>query len=333
MAELNCSACESLRQEAPNLIVNGFTDSMCTSLKNDTGLVSSSGHNDCTDLNNMNDCFVGNMATEVDSYDVCDWKSFMKKFIPNLWTTLKAIICSICGIWTNIHNLWKLANRIDCIVDYMMNGASFSFGEMSSDSASYIVAGKGVSFANVSASGTAGDISLVYIGGGLARISGSLLLYTSSFTDAKSVYNYDSEGVNPAKSSSRQGNSLWNSHDQKPTGGSALMYELRIKKSQYPQVKRLYAGVGLNSDGGGYHSSFEYFNEGAYAFGQNGHCDRNNGDPANENSDRGHLVPSGYMYVQCRITWIENLSGTADGAQYTPDGFMGIRVNQDAIDC
>jgi len=333
MANVNCSSCEEIRQTAPSLIVNGIDDTMCSSLSNDTGLTPSSGHNDCTDLNNLNDCLVGNQEAEVDLYEVCDWKKFMKQFIPNLWTTLKAIICAICGIWTNIHNLWKLANRIDCIVDYMMNGASFKFGEMSSDASSYIVAGKGVSFANVGSSGTSADVSLVYIAGGLARISGSLLLYTSNFTDAKSVYNYDDEGVNPTKSSSRKGNSLWNSTNQKPTGGSALLYELRIKKSQYPQVKRLYSGLGLNSQGGGYHATYEYFNEGTYAYGQNGYCDREDGSPANNNSDRGHLVADGYMYIQCRITWIESLNASATGSQFTPDGLMGIRINQSAIDC
>lgn len=326
MANYNCSSCEDLRQTSPDLIVNGFNSTMATSMANNTGLNPSSGHDDCTDLNNMNDCLVGNQEQEVDAYEVCDWKPFMKQFIPNVWTTLKGIISAICGLWT-------LAKRIDCLVDYMMNGASFSFGEMSTDTTSYIVAGKGVSFANVDASGTASDVSVTYIAGGMAHISGSVLLYNANFTDKKSVYNYDNDGVDPTKSTSRKGNDLWNSHDTNPTGGSQLVYELRIKKSEFPQIKRFFGGIGLNEDGGGFHTAFAYFNEGVYASGQNGHCDRTNGNPANANSSRGHLVPDGWMYIQCRITWIENLSGDADGSQYTPAGFMGIRMNQDKIKC
>ena len=102
MANFNCEACDSLREVSPELLVNGFTDTMCNSLRNNTGLVPSSGHEDEEDLHNLNDCLVGNMATEVDAYDVCDWKTFMKKFIPNLWTTLKAIICAISGLWTKV---------------------------------------------------------------------------------------------------------------------------------------------------------------------------------------------------------------------------------------
>ena len=106
MAELNCTACEDLREEVPQLIVDGFDSTMCTSLKNDTGLKSSSGHNDCTDLDTMNDCLIGNMETEIDRYDTCEWKPFTKKFIDNIWTMGKAMICAICGLWTNVHSLW-----------------------------------------------------------------------------------------------------------------------------------------------------------------------------------------------------------------------------------
>lgn len=102
MANINCSSCEDIRTTAPNVIVNGIGDEECASLQNNTGLNPSADHDDFTDLNNMNDCFVGNMATEVDAYEVCDWKEFMKAFIPNLWNTLKAIICAISGLWVKI---------------------------------------------------------------------------------------------------------------------------------------------------------------------------------------------------------------------------------------
>ncbi len=107
MANTNCSACDELRQIDPNLIVNGLGDTECASLQNNTGLVPSSGNDDYEDLSNLNDCLVGNMASEVDAYDVCDWKTFMKKFIPNVWTTLKAIICAISGLW----------KKVDCNTD------------------------------------------------------------------------------------------------------------------------------------------------------------------------------------------------------------------------
>lgn len=125
MANYSCSACEDLRETSPNFVVNGITDTECASLGNDTGLSPSSGNNDCTDLNNINDCLVGNMAEEVDAYDVCDWKEFMKKFIPNVWTTIKAIICSICGIWTYIHCLYTAIGNLVSALNATTQGQSF----------------------------------------------------------------------------------------------------------------------------------------------------------------------------------------------------------------
>lgn len=130
MANISCTSCEDLRQRAPSLIVNGLDDTMVTNLKNDLGLVASDSVNDCTALNDMNDCLVGNEAEEVELYEVCDWKKFMKQFIPNLWTTLKAMIAAICGLWTNIHELWEQIMLVSYVgiltlyVDNMKTNAS-----------------------------------------------------------------------------------------------------------------------------------------------------------------------------------------------------------------
>lgn len=110
MAELNCSACNTLSEQASDFVVNGVTDTGCTNLKNNTGFSGSS--TDETELDLANDCLIGNMADEIPAYDVCDWKDYMLKLVPNLWNMLKALICTIGGIWTNITNLWT---KVDCI--------------------------------------------------------------------------------------------------------------------------------------------------------------------------------------------------------------------------
>ena len=129
---MNCEACNDLRETDPYLMVNGIGESECTSLKNDTGLVPTDGRDDCQDLNDMNDCFVGNMAREIDAESECNWKSFVKRLIGNVWTLEKAIICAICGIWTNIHALWdeiakiwaeiqRIWNKVNCIYTGVVN--------------------------------------------------------------------------------------------------------------------------------------------------------------------------------------------------------------------
>ena len=453
MANKNCNACNEIRSEVPELVANGFTEAMCTSMKNDTGLKQSVGHDDCEDLDLLNDCLVGNMKDEIEDYDQCDWKDFTKKFIDNLWTLFEAMKCAICGLWTNVHNLWTtvrsfkltksghtitltsnlgshgsvtdddttyslsksgnniiltgsdgttdsvtdsnttytlsisgnnivltpssgtantivlpmntknadgmvargnghadmvwktdadgnpawredMSGDIQCIVDYLSEGASFSFGETSEDTTSYIVAGKGVSFANVSSSGTASDVSITYIAGGVARVTGSCLLYTANFTDRIAGYNYDGNGVNPTKSASRQGNAVWNDENTKPGGQtSELMYEIRIKKSEFPQINRFFTNGALNSEGGAFHAQFVYRNEGTYAAGQHGSCNSNNGNPIHSGDSTGHLVPTGWMYIQCRVTWIDKLSVSASGAQVSPNGLIGIRINANEIEC
>lgn len=116
--KFDCGSCEDLRTSAPHFVANGFTNTECTSLKNNTGLNPSSGHDDCEDLNDMADCLVGNMEQELSAYDTCDWKPFMKKFIPNVWSTLKGIICSLCG-------LWERMGKYDCLFDRLTGEVSF----------------------------------------------------------------------------------------------------------------------------------------------------------------------------------------------------------------
>ena len=128
MAELNCAACEDLRQDAPNFVVNGIGDTEVASLKNNTGLNPSSGNDDCTDLNNMNDCLIGNMETEVDAYDVCDWKTFMKQFIPNVWSTFKGVISAICGIWERIISIEATQTDLCALIDHIISPAVLPYG-------------------------------------------------------------------------------------------------------------------------------------------------------------------------------------------------------------
>lgn len=331
MANVNCSACEELRQDAPELIVNGLTDDMCTSLQNDTGLVPSNGNDDCTDLNNLNDCLVGNMETEVDAYNTCDWKPFMKKFIPNVWTTGKGIICALCGVWTNVHNLWTNVNKLNCMISYMIEGANFSVGEEETDG-SYVVAGKGVSFYEVGETARSSDINLQYYGG-MGIFNGSFIIHTQDFQDAKATPNFDN-GSTIRTSTQRKGNSVWEQTGKPKTDGHSvgteLLYEMRIKRSEFPQLRSISAGRGQESSGGAFHTRMVIFTEGEYAHGQHGECKVSSATPANAYADSGHLVPPGYMYVQIRVSWMDMAFN--DGSQYTAKGWCGIKLNQDSID-
>ena len=323
MAELNCSACEDIRELDPNFVVNGFGDDECTSLKNDTGLAAASGHDDFTDLNLMNDCLVGVPGAEIDKFDVCDWKAYMKKLVPNLWTMIKGIICAIGGIWTFIH-------KHECQLEAMMEGIEFDVGEDSTDG-SYVVAGKGVSFLKFESGEKLSDVHMIYIGGGLARVQGTLAFSATDFTEENSgeCWCYDLDGENPTKRSNRKGNALWNNtatvtvdgeqyHPIKSMGQSGeLIFEIRIKKSEHPELKQIFAGIAAPTGGGQYQVNLSVGTEGAEMYGQNG-------------SSPKHTVPEGWIYVQARMISIGYLIATTEH-HYTPRGFMGIRLNRDTM--
>lgn len=335
----NCSACNKLQEDAPGFVLNGVTSTHCTNLKNNKGFNSGSGNNDCTDLNNANDCLIGNMADEIDAYGVCEWKTFTKNFIENLWNVLKAIICAICGLWTNIDNLWTKVNKQDCEIKYLFQGAEFKIGEEATDD-SYIVAGKGVSFL-IPADGdpNATDIYMNYIAGGLIRGIGTLAFYNNNFTDAGECWSFDS-GQTKVWGKNRQGNSNWTETGNIIEGGE-LIYEIRVNlgSKTFNTVRSLHAGIGQEWNTGGFHFITRPFTAGQWAYGQHGRCKSvNDPTPYKEGMSYGHKVEDGWIYYQLRMTWVDQLlpngaSGAADGQRFTPTYLGGIRFKRGEIEC
>ena len=123
-----CEACEDLKNLNPSLIANGFSNSNCTHLRNNEGLTGS--NDDCEDLNTLNDCLIGSKVDEVELKDICDWKDFMKGLIPNVWTVLKAVICSVCGLWDAIDSYklvkWDGENGVFRLNDQVVSPATLS---------------------------------------------------------------------------------------------------------------------------------------------------------------------------------------------------------------
>ena len=379
MADMNCTACDDLRQEVPELITDGLDATMCTSLKNNTGLKTSSGNDDCTDLNNMNDCLVGNLETEVEKYELCDWKAFAKVFINNLWTVLKAMICAICGLWEHVGDMiplnsesedglvekghgqvnkvwatdedgnpaWRDSNnealeKLQCIVDYLSNGTTFELTDAEDEDRAYIVAGKGVTF-HQPGTISAASLSIKHIAGGMAIMSGSCRFYPNNdfnepgteaypnFDDATSSLENNGYRV----SNARKHHTVWG-NPGRPAIGGELVYEVRIKKSYYPQIKEVFQGRGTEANSGAFTVHFHPFDEGSIAYGQHGWCynatSANPGAPRETGYSWGHRVPAGWIYIQCRIHWIESM-GNTDGLEYSPYGYLPMRLNMDEITC
>ena len=107
---------------------------------------------------------------------------------------------------------------------------------------------------------------------------------------------------------------------------------------QYPQIKKLYAGLGHETNGGAYRVVVYVFDEGEWAFGQHGTCRDDNGQPTTVGYDSGHKVDTGWIFVQVRVSYIDlkfniNPSDPSNWPHYTPRYFMGVRMNQDQAQC
>lgn len=118
----NCSACNDLQRNAPEFYTNGVTTNVCTSLKNNTGLNPANGNDNDTDIQDVNACLVGNMESEIKAYDVCDWKEFMKKFIPNIFNALEVLRCAVGGMWSAI-------KKLQCQMNFAFKGVSRTYSE------------------------------------------------------------------------------------------------------------------------------------------------------------------------------------------------------------
>lgn len=103
-----CPACEWLRENAPNFVLNGITEIECNYLKSDDGLIGV--NNNATDLQTMIDCLIGNHAEELQAVQLCDIKDWLAELMENLWQLKTAWACNERGQWNNI---WEIRNVIN----------------------------------------------------------------------------------------------------------------------------------------------------------------------------------------------------------------------------
>lgn len=325
MANYNCDACNELRNDAPNLIVNGLTNTECTSLKNNTGLNPSSGNDDCTDLDNMNDCLIGNLEAEVDAYDVCDWKDFTKKYIENAWTVFKGIICAICGLWTNIKKILKEIDKIWCWLEHMTkNTGGVLHAYVDDDPSKQPINGfriaQGVK-ARTGANTAPLNISII---GSTARVTGSLTFdgkMPSSYTNGASVdwldfFDGGTEVTNTAGNSSYKGNT---------PNGNFFVYEYQVDPCEYG-FKSLYAGNLFSADAGDYQ-----FRISTYAKGDEYPFDY--GLDANGNGQIYNPTDPNKVLIQVRLVNMRTWGITRNNGRITPNGITMAIPCKDSWDC
>lgn len=301
----NCKACSDLREYAPEFVTNGVTDNVFLNLENDNGLGNNEDHTDCDDLVDAVDCLVGNMDDEIEAYEICSWKDYMHKLVPNLHQTIKAVIGAICGLWNNVCRLW-------CYVNFLLNGVEIDISEKYKETdKTRVVAGRGVSFLYRSAESHTGSDVKVRSYGNMLRISGSFTFFTggTKWSDADAVGNYDDNSTlhwSVQRYARRDSSSdAYNSHKE-ISGKGYLVCEIQIWKEDYPFIKRIRQGFGKGSIANiDIDYITEWFDEGQDAYG-------------NYPDDPTHKVEDGYMYLQLRVKSWEG--GESDIKMGSPAG-------------
>ncbi len=312
----NCKACDDLRTNAPGVLVNGIDDTACNSLKNNTGFNPSTGTDSCADLEDANDCLVGNMEEEVDAYDVCDWKEFMKKFIPNVYTVLKGIICWVCGVWAAIENL-------RCQIEYLFKGVSKTYTEDD------FLPGIGVT---LQSGATVAAAPTLRIRGNTVHAQGSLTIKTQGTVSGYNMLNYwGNLGLRQVDAGDNPGMRIDGSNANPNTpgvintpDGNYRIAILPIKKSEIPTVGRIRTGVGMFNNAACGLVTMQCRDESEEYSGYWGYGTAGSG-----------TVPAGYYYIVISlsnlITW--GRTGKDGDAEVTFDVFTQCEINNEKIDC
>lgn len=117
MSKIQCDSCTDLRENAPEFVAYGVTDTVAESLRNNTGLNPNLTvlHENCEDLSDVVDCLIGRMKP--DDLNTCDVPDFLGNFTGNLYETLKAMNASDCGLWEKVKKLDEMLELLQAIKD------------------------------------------------------------------------------------------------------------------------------------------------------------------------------------------------------------------------
>lgn len=222
MADIDCTACQQLRDSAPDFSVNGVTDKVCNYLKNNTGLGGQSDN--CTDLALANDCLIGQMRKELAAYDTCDWQTFMKKYIGNDHTMNAAENCAICAIDDNLKEIW-------CWLEHLTT-ATKSYSIRAYDDEGHAINGFRIADGVEMRRDSELDVPIhITAKGSIANVSGSLRFngnMPTEYTNGQEVpWNYLQHGCGAL--TTKDGNT-WGANGV--CSNTPLIWEIQFKKCQ-----------------------------------------------------------------------------------------------------
>lgn len=244
----------------------------------------------------------------------------MKQFIPNLWTMFKAIICAICGIWSNIDKIW-------CWLDHLTKNTGGTLHAYVDDDPSKAPL-NGFRIAGGVHARTGADAApmIITVIGSTARITGSLSFsgkmpssYAgNSTTDWLDFYNGGTTITNSAGNSSRDGNT--------PPGG-LFIYEYEVNPCDFG-FTWLYAANLTPADAGNYTFRIYCWRDGDtypydYGWGAGGVTD----------GQTFHASEEGNILIQVRMEYVGTWGITTSSGNITPNGITMASPCRTSWDC
>lgn len=147
----DCQSCDELKKTSPEFVLHGIREKECKSLQKNTGLNPKLPvlHNNCQDLNNMNDCLLGYLGEELPAVNMCDIKDFIQDFLNNQRLMNKSLICSDCGQWDLIE---KMLDALLKIIEKLKE-----IGVWEGDLEGGFIPGKGIAGGNINLFGGSPD--------------------------------------------------------------------------------------------------------------------------------------------------------------------------------
>lgn len=124
-----CKACEDLQAYAPEFVIKGVTDQMCSNLEANQGLMNK-GRKNCTDIHNAIDCLVGGMAEKAQAYDPCKPNQPIEDLAKNVMHVMDMLACSDCGQWEQIELIWEEIQKIWDAIHALEEGLADSNGNI-----------------------------------------------------------------------------------------------------------------------------------------------------------------------------------------------------------
>lgn len=102
---------EEIRNGDSNFCFTEVTDEICENLANDEGIHPSATNSNtsCDDLKSLNNLATGSLNNSLIPLNFCDLdalKCWLSSLLSWNWNMFQAIICTLCGLWCRVHNLF-----------------------------------------------------------------------------------------------------------------------------------------------------------------------------------------------------------------------------------